>query len=202
MNQKTSTLGFDKIYVINLKRRLDRKKQLLIDFPNLNFTFIEAIDGKEITMSQLSSDNLINSSFFDPNGMITMGVFACALSHKKAWDQAIEDGVENALFLEDDVHSTTPLLSDSALSPLYQNILNECKESDYDLIHLGKKTITQDCLNLNPPLGFIVKEVIGSYVDHNNIKTSILSISFPAKEDTTVYIIAAGSPISFKNNSF
>ena len=65
-----------------------------------------------------------------------------------------------------------------------------------------KKTITQDCLNLNPPLGFIVKEVIGSYVDHNNIKTSILSISFPAKEDTTVYIIAAGSPISFKNNSF
>jgi len=148
MNQKTSTLGFDKIYVINLKRRLDRKKQLLIDFPNLNFTFIEAIDGKETTMPQLSSDNLINSSFFDPNGMITMGVFACALSHKKAWDQAIEDGVENALFLEDDVHSTTPLLLDSALSPLYQNILNECKESDYDLIHLGKKTITQEGIDI------------------------------------------------------
>ena len=65
-----------------------------------------------------------------------------------------------------------------------------------------KKTITQDCLNLNPPLSFIVKEVIGSYIDHNNIKTSILSISFPNKEDTTVYIIAAGSPVSFKNNSF
>ena len=143
MIQKLSTLGFDKIYVINLKRRLDRKEQLLIDFPDVDFTFIEAIDGKEITIPQLFSNNKINSSFFDPNGMITMGVFACALSHKKAWDQALEDGVENALFLEDDVYPTIKILSNT-----YQKILKEIKESDYDLIHLGKKTLTQEGIDI------------------------------------------------------
>ena len=45
MNEKLPTLGFDKIYVINLKKRLDRKNQLIKDFPNIDFTFIEAIDG-------------------------------------------------------------------------------------------------------------------------------------------------------------
>ena len=30
MNTKYSTLGFDKVYVINLKRRQDRKKTLKI----------------------------------------------------------------------------------------------------------------------------------------------------------------------------
>jgi hypothetical protein len=40
MNKKYSTLGFDKIYVINLKRRLDRKTKLIKENPHLDFTFI------------------------------------------------------------------------------------------------------------------------------------------------------------------
>jgi len=50
MNQKLSTLGFDKIYVINLKKRSDRKKKLKKDFPGVDFTFIEAIDGDELDL--------------------------------------------------------------------------------------------------------------------------------------------------------
>ena len=34
MSNKYSTFGFDKVYVINLKRRKDRKKILIESFPN------------------------------------------------------------------------------------------------------------------------------------------------------------------------
>ena len=42
------TLGFDKIYVINLAKRKDRKESLLKKFKDLDLTFIEAVDGSEL----------------------------------------------------------------------------------------------------------------------------------------------------------
>ena len=57
MNLKQSTLGFDKIYVINLKRREDRKLALLKAYPNLDFTFIEAIDGEQLDFQDLINSN-------------------------------------------------------------------------------------------------------------------------------------------------
>lgn len=149
MNFKYSTLGFDKIYVINLKRRSDRKEQLLAKFPNINFTFIEAIDGKELDQETLIAEEKLNRSFFDPTGMVTMGIFACALSHKKAWDQAIEDGVENALFLEDDVYPIVPLVEENRFTEVYQLVLNDIKQYDWDLIHLGKKTEFQSGMDVS-----------------------------------------------------
>ena len=148
MNQKHNTLGFDKIYVINLKRRLDRKTTLIKENPNLDFTFIEAIDGKNLTQNELLENNLLNSSFYDPSGMVTMGVFACALSHKKAWDQAILDGVNNALFLEDDIFLTENLNTVNNFTPFYQDLFNEFQEVDYDILFLGKKTHSQSGMNI------------------------------------------------------
>jgi len=148
MNFKYKTLGFDKVYVINLKRRPDRKEKIIKAFPGVNLTFIEAIDYKDLLIDQLLEQDTINTSFYDPNGMVTMGVFACALSHKKAWDQAIKDKVNNALFLEDDVYPLEPLLDDNNLIPIFQKILNEINQYDWDLIHFGKKTEYQSGLNV------------------------------------------------------
>jgi GR25 family glycosyltransferase involved in LPS biosynthesis len=139
MDNKYSTLGFDKIYVINLERRLDRKISLLKKYPNLDFTFIKAIDGKQLHLQDLISEKKLNSSFFDPHGMVTMGVFACALSHKKAWDQALQDGVENALFLEDDIFLQDECVIENQFTDFYKDILNEILDYDWDLLHLGKK---------------------------------------------------------------
>lgn len=144
MNFKYSTLGFDKVYVINLKRRKDRKEKLIKENPEIDFTFIEAIDGKEITKEQLIESGLLNPSFYDPTGMVTMGIFACALSHKKAWDQALADGVENALFLEDDINFKAPFVEDKSFTPLYQDILSDLKQFDWDLIQFGKKSKLQN----------------------------------------------------------
>lgn len=146
--KKHNTLGFDKIYVINLERRLDRKTKLIKENPNLDFTFIDAIDGKNLIQSELLDKKLINTSFYDPSGMVTMGVFACALSHKKAWDQALMDGVDNALFLEDDIYLPEKLNTLNGLTPRYQEMFDEFQSVDYDVLFLGKKTPTQHGINI------------------------------------------------------
>lgn len=161
MNFKHSTLGFDKIYVINLKRRPDRKEALIKAFPGINLTFIEAIDGQNLNQKELIQEGKLNKSFFDPTGMVTMGIFACALSHKKAWDQALADGVGNALFLEDDVYSITPLVNGPNFTPEYQSIINDIKQFDWDLIHLGKKSFSQNGFNLGNHL--VVPQYRSSY---------------------------------------
>jgi GR25 family glycosyltransferase involved in LPS biosynthesis len=152
MINKTSTLGFDKIYVINLKRRPDRKEALIKTLPGLDLTFIEAVDGKLLSVEQLITEKKLNKSFLDPWGKVTMGVFACALSHKKAWEQALIDGVETALFLEDDVYLTNPVLENGSFTPQYESIFNEIQQYDWDLIHLGKKTGGQTGINVGKHL--------------------------------------------------
>jgi GR25 family glycosyltransferase involved in LPS biosynthesis len=146
--EKQKTLGFDKIYVINLKRRPDRKETLIKTLNGIDLTFIEAVDGKELSVNELISEGKLNKSFFDPWGKVTMGIFACALSHNKAWEQALEDGVENALFLEDDVYLTIPVLENGKFTKEYQSIYNEIQQYDWDLVHLGKKTEGQSGINV------------------------------------------------------
>tara|TARA_R110000764_G_scaffold128494_1_gene216268 strand:+ start:56 stop:460 length:405 start_codon:yes stop_codon:yes gene_type:complete len=64
-----------------------------------------------------------------------------------------------------------------------------------------KKAFSKDCLNLNSPLGFVVRKIIGSYVDSDKKKTSILAISIPSEKKVAGYIVATGSPLSLKDNS-
>jgi GR25 family glycosyltransferase involved in LPS biosynthesis len=152
MINKQSTLGFDKIYVINLKRRPDRKDALIKALPGLDLTFIEAVDGKLLSAEQLINEKKLSTSFYDPWGKVTMGIFACALSHKKAWEQALMDGVETALFLEDDVYITYPVLENGDFTEKYRNLFNEINQYDWDLIHLGKKTDGQFGINVSENL--------------------------------------------------
>lgn len=140
MSSKSNTLGYDKIYVINLKRRKDRRDTLIKENPEIDFTFIEAVDGKDLIPGELQKQGLLDRSFFDPTGMLTKGIFACALSHKKAWDQALEDGVENALFLEDDIYFTTPFIKNNKLTPIYSEILKEQNDINWDIVQYGKKS--------------------------------------------------------------
>ena len=150
MSDKNSTLGFDKVYVINLKRREDRRETLLKENPEIDFTFIEAVDGKEVVTEELQKKGLLDRSFYDPTGMVTTGIFACALSHKKAWDQALKDGVDNALFLEDDIYFTVPFINNGKLTSEYINILNELNNIHWDIVQYGKKTATSGGIEVSP----------------------------------------------------
>ena len=80
--------------------------------------------------------------------MVSKGIFACALSHKKAWDQAIKDKVNTALILEDDIYFPEKLITNGKFSKEYENISNEINTIDYDLVFLGKKTAEQVGINV------------------------------------------------------
>jgi GR25 family glycosyltransferase involved in LPS biosynthesis len=189
---KQSTLGFDKIYVINLKRRPDRKEALIKALPGLDLTFIEAVDGKLLSAEQLIREKKLNTSFYDPWGKVTMGIFACALSHKKAWDQALMDGVETALFLEDDVYSTYQLLENGYFSKKYENLFNEINQYDWDLIHLGKKTDGQTGIDVSENL--VVPKFntnyngAHAYVATRNMIKDLSDQYFPVKYAADIYL--------------
>ena len=65
-----------------------------------------------------------------------------------------------------------------------------------------KKVMAKDCMNLNPPLSFIVQEIIGSYIDSNKKETSILAISIPNRKEIAGYVICVGKPTNSKALSY
>lgn len=86
-------------YIVNLKENIDRrdamKKQL--DHANLNYQFIEAVKGADLTDEQIKS-KVLNY----PDCFLTKGEIGCALSHIKIYQQMVNDNIEYALILEDD----------------------------------------------------------------------------------------------------
>lgn len=94
-----------KIYVINLKKRVDKKEKMLKQFDKLlieNFEFIEAIDGNE-----LREDEIDKYCDFKKMSLIsrklTKAEIGCALSHKIAYEKIINGNEERSIILEDDV---------------------------------------------------------------------------------------------------
>lgn len=88
-----------KIFVINLKdsthRRLKMEGQLTA--LNLEYEFIEAVDGR------ILSDEEIAKLARKTNYAFLPGEIGCALSHQKIYKKMIDEHIEQALILEDDV---------------------------------------------------------------------------------------------------
>lgn len=132
-------------YVINLKRRQERKSNMINEFnrlgdfqKELNYTFFEAIDGEDENLLKLL--NVKPSKWYNRHTgkAFTKGELGCALSHYSIWTDVIhraekEDNPETfkALILEDDVHFC------HNFSDKLTEIMKEiCFE--YDLLYLGR----------------------------------------------------------------
>jgi GR25 family glycosyltransferase involved in LPS biosynthesis/tetratricopeptide (TPR) repeat protein len=89
-------------YVVNLKRRPDRKvatDDILKQCAIKDYTFFEAVDGKEITPSDQITALFANNDFGS-----RVGVVGCALSHIALWKQLANDSAHtHYLILEDDI---------------------------------------------------------------------------------------------------
>ena len=96
----------EKIYVINLARRPDRKALMIKRLTHHNLiqktTFIDAIDSKS---SPLIDWYLFNVPPKDKTGdnALQRAEIACFLSHIKALRQIYLDGCQRAIIMEDDV---------------------------------------------------------------------------------------------------
>lgn len=153
----------DKIFVINLARRTDRKKQMEEFFaksniPQFEYEFIEAYDG--LDQSILTRYQEIKKS--NPsNPIITPGHFACLLSHLKVIQEAKSRGYKSIMVLEDDVNTgELDLISK----------LHSITVPDNDMIYLGgimskKKHFTTDWVysnrtNIMGAYGYILSHTI------------------------------------------
>ena len=108
----TDSLLFNVVLCINLKRRPDRKEQIINECRRVKLasilSFVEAIDGS------LLDDHLISSKLINvPHKGIKLWKtqYACALSHIKAMEEFVSLNVSAALILEDDALFSSDFVS-------------------------------------------------------------------------------------------
>jgi len=101
-----------KIFLINLDRRPDRLQyvQHQMERLNLDFTRISAVDGQFLSMETQSLIN-IEQFIIETKKKPVLGELGCALSHRKVWEKIIDENIEYALILEDDVKIKAELLT-------------------------------------------------------------------------------------------
>ncbi|XP_072294846.1 procollagen galactosyltransferase 2 [Eucyclogobius newberryi] len=133
-------IGFDEIFLINLKRRLDRRTRMFKSFSALGLhpTLSEAVDGKALNSSQLQALGIeMMPSYKDPYSgrVLTRGEIGCFLSHHSIWKQVLERGLQMVLVLEDDVRF------EPRFKKRLQAIMDDTKKAqlDWDLIYVGRK---------------------------------------------------------------
>lgn len=128
-----------KVYVINLKRRLDRKEKIKSQFENFSFTnyeFIEAVDGSsqseefiESVYDKNTSKNIVRE--------LTRSEIGCALSHIKAYDLILKSKEQGALIIEDDITITKDLIN-YANQPVFNTDI-DCLLLSYHSSNITKK---------------------------------------------------------------
>jgi len=146
-------LGFDKVYVISLQKRQDRRERVNRLLNGIDFEFVDSIDGyKDIDIQELIETEELSTEFKDPVGLITKGIVGCALSHKKAWKRFIDSKKDiSAVFFEDDFMMTSDIFTqppgqkitkESSYTQYYTELLDEINIiEDWDVIFLGKKKL-------------------------------------------------------------
>ena len=130
---------FDKIYVLNLHKRKDRlnltKKRL--HFSDIDFEVFNGVDGS--VMKKLWENfKETNHYFSNPN------YIACSLSHLSIYQDALENGYNRILILEDDnrvhrnIHSifTSNFLKELENTPLVEQS---------DILYFGYIPLSDDC---------------------------------------------------------
>ncbi|XP_064845780.1 procollagen galactosyltransferase 2-like [Oncorhynchus masou masou] len=133
-------MGFDEIFLINLKRRLDRRQRMLSTMTSLGLqaTLTDAVDGKALNTSQLQALGIeMIPGYQDPYSgrVLTRGEIGCFLSHHSTWVQLLERGLSKVLVLEDDVRF------EPRFKRRMMTIMEEVEKAqlDWDLIYVGRK---------------------------------------------------------------
>eukprot|EP00058_Branchiostoma_floridae_P008205 XP_002593693.1 hypothetical protein BRAFLDRAFT_107673 [Branchiostoma floridae] len=107
-NKTTTKMGFDEIFVINLKRRPERRKRMVHTLKEigLDFKLMEAVDGLTLNASVLKKMGVtVLPEYKDPwaDRSMTMGEIGCFLSHYKIWEEIVEKNLDWVLVFEDDI---------------------------------------------------------------------------------------------------
>lgn len=135
-------LGFDEIYLINLKRRPLRRKRMLASLKELGISvkMLDAVDGKSLTDQQVKDMGIkMLPGYSDPYGKrpLTMGEIGCFLSHYLIWEEMINNGLAQVLVLEDDVRFEPDFRNQ--LQYLLEEANALSNKFHWELIYIGRK---------------------------------------------------------------
>ncbi|XP_061098674.1 procollagen galactosyltransferase 2-like [Conger conger] len=135
-------MDFDQIFLINLKRRTDRRQRMLrtLEVLGIEATLIEAVDGKALNTSQLQALGIeMLPGYQDPYSgrVLTRGEIGCFLSHSYIWTEVVDRGLQRVLVLEDDVRFEPRFKS--RLMAIMENV--EQAQLGWDLIYVGRKRL-------------------------------------------------------------
>ena len=93
-------------FVVNLPSSLARKhymNELLSNYPVLDYQFIDAVDGRSLSSSEVASCFDMENCRKKYGRTINGGEIGCTLSHRKCYGKIIETNLPYALILEDDI---------------------------------------------------------------------------------------------------
>ncbi len=127
------------LFVINLKRSRERRDRMedRLGSLGLKHTFIEAVDGNELSDQDILEIQAKASSLQKkwPNrGPVLRGEIGCALSHLKVYEKVVNENLDYACILEDDVCIDFPRVLRYILEK--ENLVNLNRRCAFDFIYL------------------------------------------------------------------
>ena len=142
----------DKIYLLNLERRDDKKNKMMIKinenkYLNNKVEIIYAIDGENPDNYLDCKEDINISDWVNPftGNSITNGEIGCALSHFNMWKNIVENKFNKVLIIEDDVdiHNNFEVELREYFNQIENNNIN------YDLFYLSRKCFSNDLKQLS-----------------------------------------------------
>uniref|UniRef100_A0A8C2ILD8 procollagen galactosyltransferase n=1 Tax=Cyprinus carpio TaxID=7962 RepID=A0A8C2ILD8_CYPCA len=143
--KRPDKMDFDEVFMINLKRRADRRERMLraLREQEIDCKIIAAVDGKAMNVSEIHAMGIhMLPSYSDPyhGRPLTRGELGCFLSHYNIWKEIVDRGLKTSLVLEDD------LRFEIFFKRRLQNLMSEVESEglDWDLIYIGRKRMQVD----------------------------------------------------------
>uniref|UniRef100_A0A673WGU3 procollagen galactosyltransferase n=1 Tax=Salmo trutta TaxID=8032 RepID=A0A673WGU3_SALTR len=138
-------LGIDEVFMINLKKRTDRRDRMLRTLyeQEIACKVIQAVDGKAMNISEINTLGIhMLPGYSDPyhGRPLTKGELGCFLSHYNIWKEIAERGLKSSLVIEDD------LRFEVFFKRRLMNLMSEVESQglDWDLIYIGRKRMQVD----------------------------------------------------------
>ncbi|CAG2220126.1 GLT25D [Mytilus edulis] len=104
---KPDTLGFDKIYILNLERRPERRERIekILAELKLDYSIFSAVDGRKLNPERLAELGVTILPGYEDMSLkrnMTYGEVGCTLSHYFIWKDMIANNYNKIWIIEDD----------------------------------------------------------------------------------------------------
>lgn len=138
-------MGFDEVFLINLKRRLTRRMRMLRTLyeQEIASEVVDAVDGRAFNSSEIKALGItMLADYQDPYSgrPLTKGELGCFLSHYNVWKEIAERGLKKSVVFEDDLRFE--IFFKRRLMYLMKEM--EKAKLDWDLIYIGRKRMQVD----------------------------------------------------------